>query len=84
MFRGWDAEAPAIDYEAITPGDTSASNHSQLARGFYCGGDGNVAVVSQGGTAVTLTGCVAGQVYAISSIRVNSTNTTATNLVALF
>ena len=82
-FRGWESDSPAITYAACTPSDSSANDH-KLSRAFFVGGDGNVAAVSYDNTAVTFTGCLAGQIYPISTVRINATNTTATNIVLLF
>lgn len=78
----------AEEYVAVTPSDTTdfmgAGNKFRLTRGIYVGGAGNVAVVDGRGDAVTFSGAVAGSVIPVRCKRVNSTNTTATNLVALF
>lgn len=68
---------------AITPHDTTEIANGQLTRGIYVGGAGNIVAIV-GGNAITFNGCVAGTVLPIRCSRVNSTNTTATNLVALF
>jgi hypothetical protein len=75
--------APAKSYAAITPHD---SNNFSLApcRAIYVGGDGNLVAVSQVGDSVTFVGLKAGSVLPIEAVRVNATNTTATNLVALY
>ena len=54
-----------------------------LTTGIYVGGAGVVAVVFQDGSVVNFT-CVAGQVLEVAARRVNSTNTTATLLVAMY
>lgn len=66
---------------AITPSDTTQINCSAI----YVGVGGNVAVATQTGAAVTLVGVAAGSVLPINLIegRIMSTNTTATNIVAL-
>jgi hypothetical protein len=74
---------PAGHAEAVTPGDTSANNFSREAQALYVGGAGNVAVVLPSGTAVVFAGLFAGYILPVRCIRVNSTDTTATNLVAL-
>lgn len=51
---------------------------------IYVGGAGNMVVVLADGTAVTFNGVAAGSIIPIRAIRVNATNTTATNLVALY
>lgn len=76
---------PARNYEAITPGDTSANDFTQECDAIYVGVTGNVAVVKCGETtAVTFVGVPAGTILPVRARRVNSTNTTATSLVALF
>lgn len=81
---GYGAEImPAGHAEAVTPGDTSGSNFSREAEGLYIGADGNVAVVLPSGTAITFVGVPAGTILPVRCIRVNSTNTTATSIVAL-
>jgi hypothetical protein len=65
---------------AVTPSDATVVN----CIGFYVGVAGDVAVIAQDDTAaVTLTGCTAGTVYPIACNKIMSTNTTATNIVAI-
>lgn len=68
--------------KAITPHDST-----NFAEGpcdaIYCGGAGAIVVIGRDGVAFTLTAALAGHVYKVNAIRVNSTSTTATNLVAL-
>lgn len=72
----------AIDAFTITPSD--ATNYTQGgARGLYIGGSGNVSLVTPQGSVVSLVGVVTGTVLNIRSVRINSTGTTATNLVGL-
>lgn len=71
---------------AIVPSDT-VNIDGQGGRGmlgFFVGVTGNVAVAFQDGTATVLKGCIAGTIYPIKVIRINSTSTTATDLVALY
>jgi hypothetical protein len=71
------------DGVAITP--HNSTNFSQgECRGIYVGGAGNLVVVKPNGSTVTITGALAGTIIPIKAIRVNSTSTTATNLVALY
>ena len=66
---------------AVTPSDSTVVN----CMGFYVGTAGNVAIMPyKGSTAVTLTGCLAGTVYRIACNKIMSTNTTASNIVALY
>lgn len=82
----WGGEiAPAEIAEAITAGDTAGDNFSRgAAEGIYVGGAGNVAAVFKDGTAITFTGVPAGTILPVRAVRVNSTNTTATAMVALY
>ena len=68
---------------AVTPSDTVDINGGQLTRGVYVGGNGNISAVI-GGTAVVFVGALAGSILPIRCSRINSTNTTSANLVALF
>ena len=68
---------------AVTPHDST--NLADVAKALYVGGAGNVAILAAGDSAaVTLVGVPAGTVLPIQTTRVNSTNTTATNIVALY
>lgn len=72
----------SYDYFAITPSDVT--NFSFTVVGIYVGGAGNIVAVKPNGNTVTFSGVVAGTVLPIRAIRVNSTSTTATNLVGLY
>ena len=76
---GWDN--PAWDCVAITPSDSVAI--SSPCRGVYVGGAGNVAIVTPAGSVVTFANAVAGSILPVECVRINATNTTATNLVGL-
>lgn len=67
---------------AITPSDTT--NLSGAARGFLVGVGGDVVAVDVYGNAVTLKNLISGVIYPIQITRINATNTTATDLVALY
>ncbi len=74
--------APATYWRTVTPHD---SNNIPLGcRGIWVGGAGNLAAVGQDGTVITIASVPAGTVVPIAPIRINSTNTTATNIVALY
>lgn len=85
----WD---PSFQFSAVTPSDTKKltyTNSSSMVeekrcKGIYVGGAGNLAIKDDAGNAVTFTGVTAGSVYPISTDTIMSTNTTATNIVALF
>lgn len=51
---------------------------------LYIGGAGNIRVLTAGGDDVVFTGVLAGTFLPIQVVRVFSTNTTATNIVALW
>ena len=73
---------PAQYAAAVTPSDSA--NLSSIARALYVGTSGNVAAVMPDDSVVTFSGVQAGQVLPVRVKRVNSTNTTASNIVALF
>lgn len=71
----------ATKLAAVTPSDSTIVGCQAL----YVGGTGNVAIYPRdGAAAVTLSSVPAGTVLPIACSKVMSTNTTATNLVALF
>jgi hypothetical protein len=75
-------DAPAFSAFAITPSDTT--NMVSMCRGIYVGTAGNIAAIMSDGTGpITFMNCLQGQVLPIIAMRVNNTNTTASNLVAL-
>jgi|TARA_R110000796_G_scaffold249492_2_gene377344 hypothetical protein len=51
---------------------------------LYCGGTGNIDVITAGGDTVNLTGVPTGLFVPVQVVRVKSTLTTATNIVALW
>lgn len=50
-------------------------------RGIWVGGTGNVAVTLQNGAVITISGVQAGTLLPLEAVKVNTTNTTATNLL---
>jgi len=82
-------EQPARAGVAVTPSDGSDLSHpdSEAAtRGLYVGGAGNLVVrfLDAPTTNVTITGVLAGSVLPFRVVRVRSTGTTATSIVALY
>ena len=74
---------PAEFAATITPNDSTDLSHP--SRALFVGGAGNVAVImARENGPVTIAGVVAGSVLNIAVKRVMSTNTTATNIVALW
>ena len=67
---------------AVTPSDSATLTYP--TRGIYVGVSGDVAVILQDDTAaVTFKNMVQGCIYPMQVSKVMSTNTTATNIVAL-
>lgn len=80
----WGGEiAPAILGVAVTASD-SVDFTDGACEGIYVGGAGNVVVVFPGDNEVTFNSVPAGTILPVRAIRVNSTSTTATNMVALY
>jgi len=77
--------APASGAVAVTPND-SADLPAGAARALFIGTTGNVQVsVSRGGAAAVIFKNVAsGTVLPVAAVRVWTTNTTATDIVALY
>lgn len=76
-------DGPAWNAAAVTPNDST--DLSVTARALYIGGAGDVKVdMVSTGTAVTFTGLLAGTVLPVRAARVYSTDTTATNIVAIW
>lgn len=80
------SELPAQNAVAVTPHNTNELTF--VTRGLYVGGAGNIVVIMAddltGAAPVTFTGVLAGTILPIAVRRVNSTNTTATSIVALW
>ena len=77
-----DATAPAHGAQAVTASDATVLPG---ARALWIGGDGNVAVRMSGNAAiVTFVGVAAGTILPIQVDKVMATNTTATDIIALW
>ena len=74
---------PALDAVAVTPHDTTLLTNPTDIRGIFVGVAGDVSLQCASG-AVVFKGCYAGQVLPVKCSRVNSTSTTATDMVALY
>lgn len=84
-----DRVTPATNCVAVTPSDTvniaPPTDSAKTCKGLYVGTTGNVAVLCIDDTAaVTFVAVPAGAILPVSAKRVNSTNTTASNIVAMF
>jgi len=66
---------------AVTPSDTANLKAESI---IYVGGAGNLAIITIEGETVTFLGMTAGTVLPVWTYRVMATNTTATNLVAIW
>lgn len=75
--------APALHGAAITKHDTT-NIASGLTRAVYVGGAGNLVAVWMDDTTTTFTAVPAGTTLPIRVKRINSTNTTAADMVALY
>lgn len=77
--------APPDRHEAVTPSDTSdgTADFAYVSRAIYVGVGGNVAVVPVTGNPITYVGVPAGAYILGYFKRVNATNTTATNMIAV-
>lgn len=76
------ATEPARDAAAVTPSDSAQI--SPVARALYVGGSGDIKLVTEEGTTVTFQDIVAGSILPVKATKVFATDTTATNIVALF
>jgi hypothetical protein len=72
--------APASSAAAVTPSDTV--DIAFVTRALYVGTSGTVVAIIDG-VAVTFVGVAGGSILPIRCSRVNSTSTTASNIVAL-
>lgn len=73
-----------VNFDGTTGAGQSSGQQTQCCDAIYVGGAGNLVVVSQSGTTTTFTAAVAGSILPIRAIRVNSSSTTASALVALY
>ena len=72
---------PSAKLAAITPADTDLA---QRTRGIYVGGSGNLAVMDAYGTVVVFVDVLGGSILPLRVNQIRSTDTTATNIVALY
>lgn len=79
--------SPYTVFAAITPSDTVDIQHPQGRQStdaIYVGHAGDIVMVREDGVAVTFKAAVAGTILKVAARRINATNTTATDLVALY
>ena len=75
-------QSPAYSAAAVTPSDSV--NLIGEVKSLYIGGAGNVRVLTSNGETVTFSNMQAGSYLLVQVRRVFATNTTATNIVALY
>lgn len=77
---------PGASTVAVTPHNSTdiSQLNNEYPRALWVGGAGNVVIVTPDGVTNTITGVPAGTLLPIQTRRVNSTNTTATSMVAIY
>jgi hypothetical protein len=75
-------ESPAFNAFPVTPSDTVDLAH--VACAIYCGGAGDLSLVTVNGDTVTLVALVSGLIHPITASRIRATGTTATSILALY
>jgi hypothetical protein len=77
------ANGSARKATVVTPND-STNLAGGVSKGLYVGVAGNVVVTMADGTDATFTALAAGIIHPISVLKVKSTGTTATNILAVY
>lgn len=75
-------DTPYRHAASVSPSDSV--DLTNVTRGIFVGGAGNLVVITEGGETVTITGVTAGTILRLCAGRVKNTGTTATNIVALW
>lgn len=73
---------PSRHAAAVAPNDNAELGF--VTKQLFVGGAGNIVLVTAAGETVTLTGVAAGTILNMRVRQVKATNTTATNMVALW
>lgn len=83
---GQDLTRPGESVAAVSKSDTADFGRigNEYPRALWVGGAGDVAVVTPDGAVATIEAVPAGTMLVIRCKRVNSTNTTATKMVAVY
>lgn len=75
-------------FQTVTPSDTvdlpQWTANQRLTDALWVGGAGNIVLVAEDGSTVTINAVPAGTQLNVGVRRVNATNTTATGIVALY
>lgn len=79
---GLNKMVPGRNAETVTKSDTV--NLSQPSRAIWVGGAGDISVEMLDGGTQVFVGVVAGSLLPLQVTRINSTSTTATDMVAVF
>jgi hypothetical protein len=74
---------PASNAVVVTPSDSTLFAKGEC-RALYVGVGGNISLFQRDGTSVVFANVLSGTVLPVSALRVNSTNTTASSIVALY
>jgi hypothetical protein len=77
-----NTSTPAVYAGAVTTSDST--NLSSIARALYIGTGGDVVALMPDDSEVTFKNAQSGQILPVRVKRVNATNTTASNIVALY
>lgn len=77
-----NSSLPAENAVSVTP--SNSVDLLTFSRAIYVGAGGNVSAVFENDVSVTFVGVQAGSILPIRVKRINATNTTATNIVALY
>lgn len=72
---------PLTLFEAVVKSDSAAADQTFICRALYVGVSGDVVGVLSNSTTITLTALAAGIWHPVRFRRINSTSTTATNMV---
>jgi len=75
------ATDPGYRVAEVSPSDTANLGN---VRAIYIGGSGNVKIDADGGGTVTFVAAPAGMIIPVRAVRVYSTGTTATDIVAIY
>lgn len=75
-------DSPALHAVAVVAHDST--DFATDARSIYVGVTGDVTLLTSGGEVITFTAVPAGAILPIRTRRVNTTSTTASNMVALY
>ena len=75
-------EGPAENGANVAPND--GNDLVQVTRALYVGGGGDIRITTRAGTQITLTNVPAGALLPLRICRIWQTDTTATDLVALW